>query len=145
MISADGSYVTDHTTATNLFRGATGVGNIVRADVVRSPAAQVWVSHPFGGGAPNGSSDDPTADYLANLLFFDSEASNIHSPGFRDTNGAADIFIWGANDGLVKLRSTACNGCDSLRGASTDPVRSYVANYTLFTHGGQLWMRYIPK
>jgi hypothetical protein len=147
-INADGSIVVYHTTSSNL--GApTAVGSVIRADVTRSPAAQLWVSRPFDGlTLPNGPSDDPSIDFDGGLLMFDSSASNIGEPGPSnvDNNNASDIFLWGANDRLVKLRSLPCDAeCHPLSGASSHPVTSWVINYTLFTHDGQLWMRFIGK
>ncbi|MGI8920303.1 MAG: hypothetical protein ACR2HD_01315 [Solirubrobacteraceae bacterium] len=89
----------------------------------------------------DGPSDHPPTGYLGNLLMFDSLASNLAQPGgsFADTNNASDIFLWGDKDRLVKLRSIPCNtGCHPLNGASSDPVTSYVDNYTLFYRNGQL-------
>jgi hypothetical protein len=136
--------VTYHSTATNLFGGATGMGDVIRADVSSSPPGQTWVSRPFGDTRPNGPSDHPTSTYPGDILLFDSAATNITNPG-RSTNTAPAIFFWSSVDRLVKLRSRPCVTCDPLRGPATDPVTSYVANYTLFRHDGQLWMIYIPK
>lgn len=146
VINADGTFVTYHSRATNLFAGATGRGDVIRADVTRRPPAQTWVSRGLTG-PPNGDSDHPTSTWPGDLILFDSTASNIVNPGhaFVDNNNAPDIFLWGATDRVVKLRSRLCYTCPPLPGGSTNPVTSYVANYTLFRHDGQLWMRYLPK
>jgi len=145
-INADGTFVTYHSRAINLFSGATGLGDVIRADVTRRPPGQIWVSR-GRQGAPNGDSDHPTSTYPGDLILFDSTASNIVNPGraFLDDDNAPDVFLWGSTDRVVKLRSRRCYTCPPLAGGSTNPVTSYVANYTLFRHDGQLWMRYLPK
>jgi hypothetical protein len=146
VIDAYGEYVTYRTDASNLAAGATGVPSIVRADITTRPITQDWISHPFQRRGPaNGPSDNPTTDYHSAMVFFDSAATNIVNPGRTDDNDAPDIFLWTSAGDFVRLRSRPCDLCAQLPGSSTQPVTSWLANYTLFDHVGQLWMRYIPK
>jgi hypothetical protein len=90
-------------------------------DVVRGSVSSA-------GGQANGPSRDVSLSAGANLMAFDSEATNL-VPG--DTNGFSDVFVRDAKRGTTTM-VTVARGGGPANGASSDPVVSADARYVAF-------------
>ncbi len=86
-----------------------------------TPSAPQQVSVGVGGAAPDGKSDRPAVPPNAELVVFQSTASNLIS---GDTNNVTDIFVADANNSIARI-SVSSSGEQS-NGRSEEPAVSPV-------------------
>src|SRR5690606_36877522 len=92
-ISADGRYIVFESTATNLVVGDTNQ----QTDILLYQLATgviTRISRPNSGGQANGGSFLPTISEDGWAIAFESDATNLVTEPFADTNGQRDVYIY---------------------------------------------------
>jgi hypothetical protein len=130
-ISGDGRYVVFRSAASNLVAGDTnGRADIFLYDCVTH--STIRVSGPTGGQS-NADADGATISADGSVIAFSSVATNLVS---GDTNGVADVFIYGRAQGTLTRMSVPsmdlANRTTQGNGASDLPTLSGDGRYVVF-------------
>jgi Tol biopolymer transport system component len=127
-ISADGRYVTYHSSATNLVTGDTnGASDIFLTDTTTGVTTRI--STATDGTQSNNSSSNATISADDRYITYYSLASNLVT---GDTNGASDIFLTDTTTGATTRISTATDGTQS-NNSSIDPAISADGRYITYS------------
>ncbi|MDY0170820.1 MAG: FG-GAP-like repeat-containing protein, partial [Thermoguttaceae bacterium] len=121
VISADGSTVAFHSTASNLHDKDTNAQWDVFARHLTTGTTHLVSINKDGNGSGNGASQGPAISADGTLVAFKSQASNLHT---LDTDTNWDIFARNLTAGTTHLVSVNADGDGSGNGESESPVIS---------------------
>ncbi len=128
VVSADGRYVAFYSWASNLVPGDTnGTGDVFVRDL-RAGGETRRVSIGPGGAQANDFSYDPAISADGEHVAFTSDASNLVA---GDTNGTADVFVWGGLAQVTRRVSIGPGGAQA-RDASFAPAVSAQGRHVAF-------------
>jgi tricorn protease-like protein len=126
-ISADGRYITYSSNATNLVTGDTnGYGDVFLYDSTTAATTRINVGN--GGTQANGTSFSPAISADGRYIAYYSYATNLVA---GDTNGAADIFLYGTTTAATTRISVDGAGAQA-NGDSYDPAISADGRYITY-------------
>lgn len=126
-VSQDGRYVVFEADGDGTANG----WEIFRRDTRSVPPATQRISVTNGNPGNRGGSNNPTVSADGRYVAFESDADNLDSGGFEDTNVETDIFLRDIQQGSTRLISRALDGSPA-NGASQNAQISEDGRYVIF-------------